>query len=79
MGNEERPASEEEEQSPTSSSSPKTTHDEAVTAAVLCLNPWLKRCAGGMSLIVPGLYVGSLRDALDVEQLRLNQVCDVCL
>ena len=47
---------------------------ERINAAVACLNPWLKRSAGGMSLIIPGLYVGSLRDALDIEQLSDKKV-----
>jgi len=51
--------------------------DDRIAVGVRSLNSWLKRTSGGMSLIVPGLYVGSLRDALDVEQLRDNKITDI--
>ena len=44
------------------------------TNALSSLRQWRKRISTGMDQILPGLYVGGLRDAIDSKQLEENQI-----
>uniref|UniRef100_A0A914WHH1 Uncharacterized protein n=1 Tax=Plectus sambesii TaxID=2011161 RepID=A0A914WHH1_9BILA len=58
----------------------ETTKDASCAeerGAVNGLRNMLKQCSGGMTKIIPGLFVGSLRDACDEDQLRNNRISHV--
>uniref|UniRef100_A0A915EHP4 Dual specificity protein phosphatase n=1 Tax=Ditylenchus dipsaci TaxID=166011 RepID=A0A915EHP4_9BILA len=56
---------------------PEKVEDERQEKLFSSLRSWRKRVSGGMDAILPGLFVGGLRDALDGQQLQEQEIAAV--